>query len=227
MNARLKNLGVVVAVLGLVFVAGGVFAFTQVKAGSDSINAFSTEQDVVLNYNEDGELVDRGQTEGAQAILALLRDDWGYSVVDSDLNSDDPVINTATEYMFQMATISYHVLHGTQSVTLTEDKEYNGEDFPAGTYDVAVDGRYWTDFDRSHPLEGPARGQAWSGTAHALIAELGVGAVTASTLQLGYGISALIVGLGGTFILLGAGLVWAVRPVAAAPAKAVAKAKNK
>jgi len=225
-NARLKNLGVVVAVLGLVFVAGGVFAFTQVKAGSDSINAFSTEQNVTLSYNEDGDLVDRGQTEGAQAILSLLRDDWGYSVVDSDLNSDDPVINTATEYMFQMATISYHVLHGTQSVTLAEDTEYDGENFPAGTYDVAVDGRYWTDFDRSHPLDGPARGQAWSGTAHALIAELGVGAVTASTLQLGYGISALIVGLGGTFILLGAGLVWAVRPVAAAPAKAAAKAKK-
>ena len=36
----------------------------------------------------------------------------------SDLNPNDPVVNTASEYMYQMATISYHTLHGTQTVVL-------------------------------------------------------------------------------------------------------------
>ena len=53
---------------------------------------------------------------------------------------------------------------------------------------------------------------AWTGTAHALIAELGVGSVTASALQIGFGVAALMAGLGFTFFLMGIGLVWAVRP---------------
>ena len=47
--------------------------------------------------------------------------------------------------------------------------------------------------------------------AHALIAELGVGSVTASTLQMGLGLAALFAGLGATIILTGLGLVWATR----------------
>ena len=87
--------------------------------------------------------------------------------------------------------------------------------FDAGAYEFDVDGRYWTDFDRQHPLEGAARGQAWSGTAHGLIAELGVGAVTASTLELGRAVSFVVFGLGLTFGLLGVGLVWAGRGMVA------------
>ncbi len=92
---------------------------------------------------------------------------------------------------------------------LDEPVEYNGETFEAGSYDFAVDGRYWTDFDRMHPLEGPARGMAWTGTAHGLIGELGVGTVTHSALQLALALAAILAGLGGTFLLTGAGLVWA------------------
>lgn len=211
MNSRLKRLGVVLATLGLVFVLGGIFAYTKVQAGAESLQAFSTSQDVNLTYDEDGQLVDRGEVEGAQAILSLLKDDWKYPVVSSELDPNDPLVNTGTEYMYQMATVAYHTLHGTQTITLTEDVEYNGEQFPAGTYEFKVDGRYWTGFDRNHPLEGPAREKAWTGTAHALIAELGVGSVTASTLQMGYGLAALIAGIGLTNILAGLGLVWAAR----------------
>jgi hypothetical protein len=137
-----------------------------------------------------------------------LTEDWGYQVVESDLDPDDPVVNTATEYMYQMATISYHTLNGSQTVVLTEDEEFNGEVFPAGTYEFEVDGRYWTDFNRLHPIEGPARGQAWTGTAFGLIGQLGVGAITASTLRLALGVSAVVAGLGGTLLLTGLGLVW-------------------
>jgi hypothetical protein len=111
--------------------------------------------------------------------------------------------------MYQMAAISYHTLNGTQTVVLTEDATFNDEVIAAGTYEFEVDGRYWTDFDRSNPIEAAAREQAWSGTAHGLIAELGVGTVTHSTLQLGLAFAGILAGLGLVFLLTGAGIYWA------------------
>ena len=40
----------------------------------------------------------------------------------------------------------------------------------------------------------------------------GVGSVTASALQIGMGMAALLAGLGATILLTGLGLVWATRP---------------
>lgn len=211
MVSRLKGLGIVLIVFGIAFAAAGAFTFVKTQEGYGSLNAFSAAQNVQLAYNQDGQLVDRGETKGAQAIMALLTDDWAYPVVTGDLNPNDPVVNTASEYMFQMATVAYHTLNSTQTVVLTEDTEYNGEVFTAGEYQFAVDGRYWADFNREHPIEGPARAQAWTPTAHALIGELGVGTVTASALQLGLALAGLFVGLGATIFLTGAGLVWATR----------------
>ena len=185
MTGRLRILGVVLSVFGLVFLAGGAYAFIRTQEGARSLQAFSAAQDIKLTYNDQGQLVDRGETAEAQGILALLQKDWGYPVVAADLDPNDPLVNTPTEYMYQMATVAYHTLHGTQTIVLDEQKEYKGEIFPAGEYEFAVDGRYWTDFDRQHPIEGPARDKAWTGTAHALIANLGVGTVTATTLQMG------------------------------------------
>ncbi len=209
MADRLQKLGIALAVIGLIFVFAGGFAYTQVRDGYDSLQAFSVAQSVTLSYNDDGQLIDRGTTEGADAIMSLLVDDWAYKVVASDLDPNDPLVNTATEYMYQMATIGYHVLESTQTVVLAEDAEYKGEIFPAGTYEFAVDGRYWTGFDRQHPIEGPARSQAWSGTVQALFGELGVGAITASTLQLALGVAAMLAGIGLTVLLAGVGLFWA------------------
>jgi hypothetical protein len=211
MNTRLRKLGLALAAAGLVFVAVGGFAFYKAQEGFRSLQAFSAAQDVQLSYNEEGQLVDRGETAGAQAILSLLTNDWGYPVVEGDLNANDPLVNTPTEYMYQMATVAYHTLHGTQTIVLTEDKEFNGEVFPAGEYEFAVDGRYWTDFNRQHPIEGPARDKAWTGTAHALIANLGVGTVTGSALLLGLGLAGLFAGVGFITLLSGLGLVWAAR----------------
>lgn len=208
MANRLRKLGVVLALLGLAFAVAGGVAFAQVWNGQESLQAFSKAQGVELSYNEEGQLVDRGTVEGAQAILTLLEEDWGYPVNYSHLNPDDPVINTPTEYMVQMATIGYHILHGTQTVVLESDVEYEGVLYEAGTYEFEVDGRYWTDFNRSHPIEGPARSQAWSGTAHGLFGELGVGAVTASTLALGFGLAGAFAGLAAIALLTGFGLIW-------------------
>jgi hypothetical protein len=209
MNDRLKKLGYVLVVVGLLFVVAGGVAFSMTQDGYTSLQKFSEAQNVTLSYNEDGQLIDRGTTEGADAIMVLLEDDWGYTVVGGELDANDPLVNTASEYMFQMATVTFHTLHGTQTVVLTEDVEYNGETFAAGTYDVEVDGKYWTDFDRQHPLEGPARSQAWSGTAHGIVGELGVGTVTHSALKLAMALAGLFAGVGLVSILTGGGLVWA------------------
>ena len=216
MAKRLRMLGIVMIVFGVIFAGAGIYAFTQVQAGSDSLQAFSAAQNVTLSYNEDGQLIDRGTTEGAEAIMDLLENEWGYPVVESELDPNDPLVNTGTEYMYQMATVGYHVLHGTQTVTLTEEVVYNDETFAPGEYELFVRtvgdrgelGGYWTDFDRLHPIEGPARSQAWSGTAHGLFGELGVGTVTANMLTLSMGIAGMLAGLAIAFILLGAGMVW-------------------
>ena len=212
MNKRLRLVGVFLGVAGLGFGVAGAVAYMKVQDGYGSLQAFSEQQNVELNYNEDGQLVDRGETEGADAIMSLLKDDWQYPVVQSDLDPNNPLVNTATEYMYQMATVAYHTLHGTQTVVLAEDVTTDsGEVFAAGEYEFAVDGRYWTDFDRSNPIEAAAREQAWTGTAHGLIAELGVGTVTHSTLQMGLALAGLFAALGLVLMGTGGGLVWASR----------------
>ena len=140
MGKRLQKLGIVLTVIGVLFLVAGGVAYAKVQDGYDSLQAFSEAQNVTLSYNEDGQLTDRGTVEGAQAIMTLLEDDWDYPVVSGDLNSDDPLVNTATEYMYQMATISYHTLHDTQTVVLVEDVEYEGVLYTAGTHEFVVDG---------------------------------------------------------------------------------------
>ena len=224
-------LGIFLIVVGIGYFVGAGVAYSKVQGGYQSLQSFSEVQNVQLTYDENGDLVDRGTVEGAQAILSLLEDDWGFPVVSGDLDPDDPLVNSATEYMYQMATISYHTLNGTQTVTLTEEDltgedgvlatEYtcNGETvavpdpFPAEgvTCEFEVDGRYWTGFDRSDPVQAKARDMAWSGTAHALVAELGVGAATHSTLQLALGVAALLAGLGVVCVVAGTAFIWDTR----------------
>ena len=209
MNSRMKGLGAIVAIMGLAFVAGGGFAFYKTTQGAHALAAFSTVQNVKLSYNADGQLVDGGKTAGADAIMAELTNDWGYTVDKSELNPNDPIVNTASEYMYQMATIAYHTLHATTTVVLAKDVTVGDKVYTAGSYDFTNDGRYWTGFDRTNPIEAAAREQIWTPTAHALIAELGVGSVTASALQLGLGLAGILAGVGFMFLLTGLGLVWA------------------
>jgi hypothetical protein len=214
MVTRLRGIGIVIAIFGLIFMAAGAYALMKTQEGYRSLASFSAAQNVALSYNDEGQLVDRGEVEGAQAIMALLTDDWGYPVVTGELDPNDPVVNTGSEYMYQMATVAYHTLHGTQTVVLDEDfTAPDGTVYAAGTpYEVPVDGRYWADFDRSNPIDAAVRAQAWTGVAHALIGELGVGTVTASALQMGLGLAGLFAGVGFVFLFAGLGLVWAVRP---------------
>jgi hypothetical protein len=224
-------LGIFLIIVGIGYFVGAGVAYSKVQGGYGSLQSFSEAQNVQLNYNDEGQLVDRGTVEGAEAIRSLLEDDWNFPVVESDLDPDDPLVNSATEYMYQMATIAYHTLHGTQTVVLTEEDltdedgtlatEYtcNGETVPVPdpfpeegvTCEFQVDGRYWTGFDRTDPVQGKARDMAWSGTAHALVAELGVGAATHSTLQLSLGVAALLAGLGVVCTVMGIAFIWETR----------------
>ncbi len=223
-------LGIFLIVVGIGYFVGAGVAYSKVQGGYGAMQSFSEVQDVELSYNDAGQLVDRGEVEGGEAIRSLLEDDWDFPIVESDLDPNDPLVNSATEYMYQMATISYHTLHGTQSVVLSAadltgddgmatEFDCNGEmvsvpdPFPAQgvTCDFEVNGRYWTGFDRAVPVEAAARDMAWSGTAHALVAELGVGAATHSSLQMGLGIAALLAGLGVVCTVMGAAFLWETR----------------
>jgi hypothetical protein len=145
--------------------------------------------------------------------MNLLTNTWGYQVDASELNPNDPLVNTASEYMYQMATITEHTLNATTTVTFPTDVVVDGKVVQAaGTYDFTNTGKYYSGFDRTNPIEGAARDKVWTGTALALIGQLGVGSVTASALQMGLGLAVLFALVGGTVVLTGLGLVWAARP---------------
>lgn len=240
MASRLRIVGVIVIIAGLVTLGSAGYAWLRVQDGTAALQGFSEAQNVQLSYNDEGQLIDRGSTEGADAIHALLTEEWRWPAAAGDLDPNDPLIDTGTEYMYQMATIAYHTLHGTQNVVLTERVEHDGDGdgsvplgtpvyspdtLPEGVWDVSVQGdgdaifepgvyqvpvneRYWSEFDRTHPLDGPAREQAWTGTVHGLFAQLGVGATTASSLEMGQGIALVTALMGAIFLVLGGGLVW-------------------
>jgi YD repeat-containing protein len=239
MERRLQILGAVIAVFGIIAIAGGAYGYTRYQAGADALQGFSDAQGVRLTYNDQGQLIDRGTTEQADAILALLRDEWKWPVVAADLNPNDPLVDTGTEYMYQMATIAYHTLHGEQEVTLAQQVAFDGDGdgtvaadaavytpatlpqgeeyvatirqdavFEPGTYTVPIAERYWSGFNRLHPLDGQAREAAWTGTVHGLFAQLGVGATTASSLELAQALTLMLAGFGILFLITGLGLVW-------------------
>jgi hypothetical protein len=212
MYGRMRILGMVLAVVGIGFLAGGAFTGYKTYEGQQSLAALSNAQQVKLTYNDQGQLTDHGDAASAQAILSLLRDEWTYPVNTSDLDPNDPIVNTATEFMFQMATITHHITSGTQTVVLPKDvTAADGTVYKAGTYQFPVDGRYFSQFNRANPIEGAARDQAWSATGLALISNLGVGTATATALQLGLGIAALFAGFGVFALIAGFGLVWVAR----------------
>lgn len=212
MEKKLTRLGIVIAVFGLAFFVAAGYAFIKTQEGSRALNAFSTAQGVKLAYNDQGQLLDHGDAAAAAGIMTLLTDDWGYATVPSDFNPNDPIVNTPSEYMYQMATISEHTLSST--VTLPADVADKDGNIVAHAGDkVAVDGRYYADFNFANPVDSVVRGLAWSPLPLALIGQLGVGAVTATSLQMGLALAGTFAAIGFMFLLSGLGLVWVARPV--------------
>ncbi len=126
MASRLKIVGVVLIVIGIISWGAAGYAYMKTQSGADALKGFSAAQDVTLSYNDQGQLVDRGSVEGADAILALLGDTWGWPIDNGELDPNDPIVNTATEYMYQMATIAHHTLTGVQNVVLAQEVGWDG-----------------------------------------------------------------------------------------------------
>ncbi len=75
-------LGIFLIIVGIGYFVGAGVAYSKVQGGYESLQSFSEVQNVELTYDEDGQLIDRGTVEGAQAIMSLLEDDWGFPVVE-------------------------------------------------------------------------------------------------------------------------------------------------
>lgn len=184
MMAQIKNLsyismaGLVLVVGGIIGIALGGYLYFKAEGGLESLDAVYATQGRMMSYDSEGNFTDRGTKENGDKILSLLEDDWKYPLNRSNLDPSDPLVNTPDELMVQYAIINYHTLHGTQTVVLDEDVEYKGVLYEAGTYQVPVDGRYFSDLDRNHPLEGAVRDQAWSPLAFGLLGQL-IGGVNA------------------------------------------------
>jgi len=110
-----------------------------------------------------------------------------------------------------MATITTHTLDST--VTLPADITDASGNIVAHAGDkVPVNGRYYADFNFANPVDSAVRGLAWSPLALSLIGQLGVGAVTATSLQMGIAMVGMLLAVGFGFELAGFGLVWVARP---------------
>lgn len=201
--------GLVLVIGGIIGISMGGYLFLKADEGLASLEAVYGAQGRYMSYDDDGNFLDRGTAEGGAKILGLLEEDYGYPLNYANLDPEDTLVNTPDELMVQYAIITYHTLHGTQTVVLDEAVEYEGVVYEAGTYEVPVDGKYYSDFDRRHPLEGPARTMAWSPLALALNAQL-IGGVN-SDLQAGMAhfLSwSVFAGFGAMFVITG-GLVFA------------------
>jgi hypothetical protein len=174
----ISTAGLFLIVGGIVGIALGGYLYLKANAGLKSLDAVYAAQRQMMTYDADGNFTDRGTREGGDAVLGLLENDWKYPVNRANLDPNDPLVNTPDELMVKFATINYHTLNGTQTVVLDKDVEYKGQLYKAGTYQVPVDGRYFSQLDRSHPLEGKVRDQAWSPLAFGLLGNL-IGGVNA------------------------------------------------
>lgn len=206
---RLLFAGSFFTFVGIGFLMGGAVVVGIANAGKTSLQAVYQAQHIMMEYDANGNFIDRGTVENGDAILSLLTNDWQYPLKPGSLDPKDPLVNTPDEAMVQYARISYHTLHSTVKVTIDKDAEYKGETFKAGSYDFPINGRYWQDFDRSHPIEGPARSIAWSPTVLGLLSSLQAGFASHTLVELAWYIGILIIGLGMTFFFGGLALGYA------------------
>ena len=146
--------------------------------------------------------------------MSLLVNDWGYPVDSAELQSrttrsSTPVASTCSRWH---RVVPHAARHADGRLSTRTSPLPTARSTRQAPYEIPVDGRYWAEFDRRNPIDAAVRTQAWTGTAHALIGELGVGSATASTLQMGLGLAGLFAGIGFAFIFAGLGLAWAARP---------------
>lgn len=223
---RLRIVGIVLVAAGLSVAGGGfVYGMPQADDGLDAAQAMYEAQGVNLNYNDKGQLLDRGTPEGAQAIMDLLVDEYQYPVKQSDFDPGDPLVNTRSELMYEYATITYHVLHSSVPVRLTAADvpiTYRGVEYTTpGTYNITLE-HYYAHLDRTNPIERQLR-EAWSPIAFSLTASLAGAHANQAAGELARMTTIGIGAIGLLFVLAGAGLTWATMANAKGPATPAGK----
>jgi len=208
---RLRILGFAVVAAGLgVAGAGFLYGMPQADDGLASAQAMYEAEGVKLTYDANGTLIDRGSPEGAQAILDLLEKDYKYPVNHDNLDPDDPLVNTRDELMFEYATITYHVLHSTVAVKLTDADvpiTYRGVEYTEpGTYNITLE-HYYAHLDRSNPIERQLR-EAWSPLAFSLTGSLAGAHANQAAGELARMTTIGIGSIGLVLAAVGAGIVW-------------------
>jgi hypothetical protein len=209
---RLRILGYAVVAAGLATAGTGfLYGLPQANDGLDSAMAMYESQGVLLSYNEQGQLIDRGTPEGAQRIMDLLVQEYKYPVKMSDFDPNDPLVNTRSELMYEYATITYHVLHSTVPVTLTAADvpiSYRGVDYTEpGTYNITLE-NYYAHLDRTNPIERQLRA-AWSPLAFSLTSSLAGAHANQAAGELARMTTIGIGSIGLVLAAAGGGLVWA------------------
>lgn len=222
LNLRLRIVGIALALAGLAVAAGGfLYGMPQATDGLDSAQAMYEAQGVSLTYDANGTLVDRGTPEGAQRIMDLLENDFRYPVNHDNFDPDDPLVNTRDELMYEYATITYHVLHSTVPVKLTEADvpiTYRGVEYTEpGTYNITLE-HYYAHLDRTNPIEGQLRA-AWSPLAFGLTASLAGAHANQAAGELAKATTLGIGAIGLIIAAAGAGTVWASYAPRQAPAR--------
>jgi len=206
---KISIAGFVLIIGGIIGIALGGYLYLTANAGLDSLETVYETQGRMMPYDDEGNFTDRGTVEGGDAILSLIENDWNFNLNRSNLDPADPLVNTPDELMVQYGIINYHTLHGTQTVVLAEDVEYHGVVYEAGSHEVPVDGRYFSDLDRSHPLEGPVRTQAWSPLAFGLTSTLLNGMNSDYMAGMAHFMSwSIFMGLGFMFAFAGVFITW-------------------
>lgn len=211
MLMRVRIVGIALVVAGLAVAGAGFFyGLPQANDGLAAAQAMYEDEGVKLTYNEAGQLTDRGTPESAQNILALLEQEWKYPVKHSNLDPNDPLVNTRDELMFQYATIIYHVKHSVVPVQLTAADvpiTYHGVTYTQpGTYNITVE-KYFAELDRNNPVEKQLR-DSWSALALALTGSLAGAHANQAAGELAAATSMGIGAMGLVFTLAGAGTVW-------------------
>lgn len=208
---RTLIVGIVLSVAGLcVAGAGFLYGYPQARDGLESAQALYEAQGVVLSYNDNGQLIDRGTPEGAQKIMDLLEKDFKYPVNHDNFDPKDPLVNTRDELMYEYATITFHVLNTAVPVTLTASDvpiSYRGVDYTEpGTYNITLE-HYYAHLDRTNPIERQLR-TAWSPLAMSLTSALAGAHANQAAGEIARATTLGMGGIGLLFTLAGAGLIW-------------------
>ena len=162
MNKRLQRLGIVLALLGSRSSPPAATRSIKTQAGANALQAFSAAQNVKLSYNDQGSSSTAARPPGPRRSWPSWSTSGGTRSTTASstrmTRSSTRPASTCTRWPRSPTTPFRR-----PDRRLPEDvrRRRHGRT-KAGTYEFQNDGKYWTGFDRTNPIEGAAREQAWT-----------------------------------------------------------------